>query len=136
MREAIVVAVAFVGGLAGADDPPPAEAPRVLRVSLKECVHRALASGLDIEIARFQPWIDGQRAKVARAIEEADRHIDALAGHLTIDKIALGCALGYVDFRLGDMNWRDDHPGLAAWYKEFSARQSMKDTAPKQPVAA
>lgn len=88
------------------------------------------------EALRFQPWIDAQRAKVARAIEEADRHIDALAGHLTIDKIALGCALGYVDFRLGDMNWRDDHPGLAAWYKEFSARQSMKETAPKQPVAA
>lgn len=83
------------------------------------------------EALRFQPWVDAQRGKIGRAIEEADRHIDALAGHLTIDKIALGCALGYVDFRLSDLDWRDGHPGLAAWYKEFAARQSMKDTAPK-----
>ena len=70
------------------------------------------------------------------AREKVARHIDALAGHLTMDKIALGCALGYVDFRLADLNWRDDHPGLAAWFKEFSTRQSMKETVPQQPVAA
>jgi glutathione S-transferase len=89
------------------------------------------------ENIRFQPWVDAQRGKVGRAIEEFERHIDALAGHLTIDKIALGCALGYVDFRLKDaLDWRADHPGLAAWYKDFSTRQSMKETAPQQPVAA
>ena len=88
------------------------------------------------ENLRFQPWADAQRAKAMRGVEEFERHIDAMAGHLTIDKIALGCALGYLDFRLGDLNWRDEHPGLAAWYKEFSARQSMKETAPPQPVAA
>lgn len=88
------------------------------------------------ENLRFQPWVDGQKDKVRRGIEEFERHIDALAGHLTIDKIALGCALGYIDLRLGDLNWRDEHPGLAAWYREFSARQSMKETAPQQPLAA
>ncbi len=88
------------------------------------------------EELRFQPWVDGQRAKVMRGVDAFERHIDAMAGHLTIDKIALGCALGYIDFRIGDLNWRDEHPGLAAWYKDFSGRQSMKETAPQLPVAA
>ena len=88
------------------------------------------------ENIRFTPWVEGQKDKVRRGLEWFERHIDALAGHLTMDKIALGCALGYVDFRLADVDWRKDCPGLAAWYKEFSARQSMKETAPKQPVAA
>lgn len=89
------------------------------------------------ENLRFKPWVEGQADKVRRGIEAFERHIDALAGHLTMDKIALGCALGYVDFRLKDVvDWRADHPGLAAWYKEFSSRQSMKETAPQQPVPA
>ncbi len=37
--------------------PPP---PREMKISLKQCVHMALANGLDIEIARYQPWIDDQ----------------------------------------------------------------------------
>jgi glutathione S-transferase len=88
------------------------------------------------EAMRFQPWVDGQKGKVRRGIGEFERHIDAMAGSLTIDKVALGCALGYIDFRLAELNWRDEHPGLAAWYKEFSGRPSMKETAPPQPVAA
>jgi glutathione S-transferase len=88
------------------------------------------------EALRFQPWVDGQKDKVRRGVEAFERHIDAMAGSLTIDKIALGCALGYIDFRLADLNWRDEHPGLAAWYEEFSGRPSMKETAPPQPVAA
>jgi glutathione S-transferase len=88
------------------------------------------------ENLRFQPWVDGQRAKVMRGIDEFERHADALSGSLTIDKIALGSALGYVDFRLADLNWRDRHARLAAWYEEFSGRESMKATVPQQPVAA
>jgi glutathione S-transferase len=48
----------------------------------------------------------------------------------TIGEIAVGCALGYLDFRLGELNWRDGRPKLAAWYEEFSQFESMKATAP------
>ena len=88
------------------------------------------------EASRFQPWVDGQKDKVRRGIDAFERAIDAMGGPLTIDKIALGCALGYIDFRLADLNWRDGHPRLAAWYEEFSGRPSMKATIPQQPVAA
>jgi len=48
----------------------------------------------------------------------------------TIGEITVGCALGYVDFRLGELNWRATRPKLAAWYETFSQFPSMKATAP------
>lgn len=48
----------------------------------------------------------------------------------TIGEITVGCALGYLDFRYGDLGWRDTHPKLAAWYAKFSQYPSMLATAP------
>lgn len=45
-------------------------------------------------------------------------------------QIALGCALGYLDFRLSERNWRVGRPSLAAWYAGFSQRDSMLATVP------
>lgn len=88
------------------------------------------------ENLRFQAWVDGQTDKVRRGLKSFERDLDALSGELTIDKIALGCALGYVDFRLAEPNWREDCPEVASLFKDFSARPSMRQTEPKQPVAA
>ena len=82
------------------------------------------------EEIRFQPWVDGQLSKVMNGVKYFEYHIDALGGHLTIDKIALGCALGYLDFRHPDLDWRAESPALTAWYNAFAERQSMKATAP------
>ena len=49
----------------------------------------------------------------------------------TIGEIAVGCALGYIDFRLPDLDWRSPHPNLSSWYARFSEYPSMKATAPK-----
>ncbi len=49
----------------------------------------------------------------------------------TIGEIAVACALGYVDFRLTDLDWRPSRPKLSAWYEKFSEYPSMKATAPK-----
>ena len=49
----------------------------------------------------------------------------------TIGEIAVGCALGYIDFRHGGLDWRKTHPRLAAWYEVFSQYPSMKATAPQ-----
>lgn len=84
---------------------------------------------------RFQPWIDAQWAKIARALNllEADWQ-DHLAsprkGCPDMGHIALGAALGYVDFRLGARVWRAGRPKLACWADGFAARASMRATAP------
>jgi glutathione S-transferase len=51
----------------------------------------------------------------------------------TIGEITVGCALGYLDFRYGELGWRDTHPKLAGWYAKFSQYPSMLATVPPSP---
>lgn len=47
-----------------------------------------------------------------------------------IGEVTVGCALGYLDFRYGDLGWRQTHPRLAEWFARFSQYPSMLATAP------
>ena len=49
----------------------------------------------------------------------------------TIGEIAAGVALGYVDFRFKDLDWRATRPKLSAWYGKFSQYPAMQATQPK-----
>lgn len=51
----------------------------------------------------------------------------------TIGEISIGCALGYVDFRLPDLDWKSSRPKLAAWFARFSEYPAMKATVPTAP---
>jgi len=83
------------------------------------------------EELRFAPWVEGQWAKVARALDVLEtRWIQHLEGPLDAGQIAVGCALGYLDFRHGAREWRNGRPHLAAWYAGFAARPSMVATVP------
>ncbi|AZC33864.1 glutathione S-transferase [Pseudomonas chlororaphis] len=79
----------------------------------------------------WEQWLDGQRDKIRRALAvlEADA-IAALASHFDVAAISVACALGYLDFRHPDLQWRDAQPRLAAWYAEVSQRPSMLATQP------
>ena len=78
----------------------------------------------------FQPWVDGQRRKIAEAASRLNGRIGELGGDLTIDKIALGAALGYLDFRMPDFGWRNGNSALAEWFEGFAERPSMQATMP------
>ena len=43
---------------------------------------------------------------------------------------AVGCMLGYLDFRFGHLHWRSTHPTLAAWAADLLARPSFAATTP------
>lgn len=49
--------------------------------------------------------------------------------------IALGCLLGYLDFRFADVPWRADQPRAAAWYSQFLQRPSARRTVPFEGAA-
>lgn len=51
-------------------------------------------------------------------------------GPLTLGHIALACALGYLDFRLPELGWRDQCPALARWFADVSRRPSLEQTVP------
>ena len=80
---------------------------------------------------RFEPWVEGQWAKAARALDAIEgRWMGVLGGPLTMAHVALGVALGYLDFRHAGRDWRQGRPGLAAWDKGFAQRPSMVQTRP------
>ncbi len=76
-------------------------------------------------------WHDSQMEKVDSGLDDLeDRWMDTLNGPINIGTIATACALGYLDFRFSDKDWRNAHPKLAAWFGKFSARPSMTATMP------
>ena len=84
------------------------------------------------EDKRFEPWVEGQWTKIARALDVIEaRWMSHLGGRLDMSHIAVGCALGYLDFRHDARGWRNGRPSLAAWFAEFSGRPSMQDTVPQ-----
>lgn len=75
-------------------------------------------------------WIDRQRAAVTRALDLLEREAGTLEGPLTIGGLAVACALGYLDLRFAEEDWRAGRPKLAAWYAAIAQRPSLRETAP------
>ncbi|ALI07895.1 MULTISPECIES: glutathione S-transferase [Pseudomonas] len=80
----------------------------------------------------WDEWLDAQRDKIRRALGllEAEA-IAELASHFDVASISVACALGYLDLRHPDLEWRKANPQLAAWFAEVSLRPSMIETVPK-----
>jgi glutathione S-transferase len=70
-------------------------------------------------------------AKIAGVIDALETtYADALEGPLTMGQIAVACALGWFDFRYSHVDWRKDHPKVAAFTARMAERPSMKATTP------
>jgi glutathione S-transferase len=83
------------------------------------------------EALRFAPWVEGQWAKIERALDAIEaRGMVLLEGRLTMAHVAVAVALSYLDFRHSERHWRQGRPRLAAWEQGFSARASMVSTRP------
>ncbi len=77
-------------------------------------------------------WMNGQWEKISRTLDAINtRWISHLAGPLDMGQIALGCALGYLDFRHSDRNWRKGRDELDDWFASFAQRKSMLATVPE-----
>jgi len=71
---------------------------------------------------RHEPkWVALQAGKVERGLAYAEAHLSTPAPDLHIGHVALACALGYLDLRMGG-TWRETHPRLVAWLADFEAR--------------
>ena len=74
-------------------------------------------------------WLRGQFEKIDSSLDQMEAEAAGFSG-VDAGLIAIGCAVGYLDFRFADRPWRDGRPALAGWYETFSARPSMRETAP------
>jgi glutathione S-transferase len=86
------------------------------------------------EQLRWPDWFAGQMRKIDGSLDWLESNIAAVgkpgAANVDIGQVAVGCGLGYLDFRFAAMEWRTAHPRLADWFGEFRARASMQRTIP------
>jgi glutathione S-transferase len=83
---------------------------------------------------RSQAWIDRHLAKMHAALQGMSAGLGSRqycsGGNFSLSDIAVGCALGYLDFRFPEINWRNDHPNLAQLHERLMKRASFQDTLP------
>ena len=84
---------------------------------------------------RSQAWIDRQMVRVHASLQAMSQGLGDkpfCAGiHFTLADVAVGCALGYLDFRFPEIDWRGSHPNLKKLGDKLALRQSFIDTAPR-----
>jgi glutathione S-transferase len=108
---------------------------------LRALILQALGDGImDAAVLRrgesLRPAEAARAANMARQKAAIDRSLMVLEGeppHQSVDigSIAIGCALGYLDFRFPGDAWQTAHPRLAAWFAAFSGHPCMSRTVPR-----
>jgi glutathione S-transferase len=82
-------------------------------------------------------WIAHWAGDVQRCLQEAERRLGELDNEVTLAHLALGAAVGYVDFRAPELLYENDCPQVAycpkllTWYERFGTRSSMLATKPE-----
>ncbi|NIF17368.1 glutathione S-transferase [Pantoea sp. Cy-639] len=80
---------------------------------------------------QWHGWVEAQGEKIRRGLANLEReHLAELAAGFDIAAIGVACALGYLDLRQPEFDWRAQYPGLAAWFIQVSQRPSMLATFP------
>ena len=98
-------------------------------------------AGIMIRLERQRPhaqqgqdWIIRQIAKVESGIAAAARELgdrDYCHGlSVSLGDISLACALLWLEFRLPEFAWRQNHPNLKAWIERLESRPSFAETKP------
>ena len=83
---------------------------------------------------RSPAWIERQRDKIHLGLKAFSQGLGdkpwCTGNHHSLADISVGCALGYLDFRFADIDWRSTYPNLDKLYAKLMQRPSFTDTAP------
>jgi glutathione S-transferase len=79
--------------------------------------------------APIQALLDAFALKTEASLALLEKQADLLvAAPFNIGSVAIGCALGYTDYRFDALQWRERAPRLAAWFETVKARPSFVAT--------
>ncbi|MFA5081524.1 MAG: glutathione S-transferase [Hydrogenophilaceae bacterium] len=114
------------------------------RIAVKRC--EALADGvIDAAALAFMErkrpeqqqspeWLARQLGKVTAGLAamNADMGMNnwCQGEAFTLADIATGCALGYLDFRFPELDWRRSQPHLSEYFDRIMLRPTFRDTMP------
>jgi glutathione S-transferase len=83
---------------------------------------------------RSKAWIDRQLGKVEASLKSMSQGLGEkpfCSGiHFSLSDVAVGCALGYLDFRFPAIDWRTSYPNLARLAEKVTQRHSFIDSKP------
>ena len=83
---------------------------------------------------RCPAWIDRQMEKIHASLAAMERGLGdkpfCSGVHLSLSDVAVGCALGYLDFRFATLDWRSAHPQLTRLFEKLAQRSSFIDSCP------
>ena len=86
------------------------------------------------EELRSTDWMLRQQTKVFKGLEALSEALgeksNFVGNKFSLADIAVGCCLGYLDFRFPDIKWRDAHANLATFHEKLDSRPSFKETVP------
>jgi len=75
-------------------------------------------------------FINKQETRIIKTIKWLESNWDNYnENYLTMDQIAIACALDYTIFRFND-KWKAESPKLNKWFSEFIKKDFMKSTTP------
>lgn len=104
----------------------------VLDAAILIRLERTWAGRSDAE--RCEAWVERQMTKVHASLGAMSQGLAdkpwCTGIHFTLADIAVGCALGYLDFRFPDIAWRERYPNLAKLSAKLALRQSFIETVP------
>jgi glutathione S-transferase len=81
-------------------------------------------------------WTEKQLGKMRRGIEMLASDLGSrnwcFGERYSLADIALGCTLGWVAFRLPQIDWRTDHPDLARHFDRLMTRPAFAESVPRE----
>lgn len=100
-----------------------------------------LDAAVAIRLEQLRPSDQRSDSLMRRERKAIDAGLDMMANELgdaqwcmgtpfTFADVAVGCALGYLDFRLPSLDWRNRHPNLSRLHEKLMQRPSFADSLP------
>ena len=92
--------------------------------------------GLREASLRDPKWVERQAGKLNAGLAMMDKDLAGknwcAGANFTLADIAVGCCLGWLDFRFPQIEWRRTCPTLGRLMAKLAERQSFADTAPRE----
>lgn len=95
-----------------------------------------IESAMRPEDKQYAPWIARQTARIMRGLDAMELH---LSHHLwcannmySLADVTTVCMLGFLDYRLPTIEWRESHPHVAKLANYLNAQAVFAETLPRE----
>lgn len=78
------------------------------------------------ETARWPEFMERQKARINDGLDEVEKNWQGDLTGVSAGSVAMACAMGYIDLRHAELNWRKTRPQTALHIDAFAKRPSLQ----------